>query len=154
MVHIITEFGLRYDSTLWEMLALAYFEAYHTDPNVPSAYLTRSAECFNLVIEQGVVRDYLYTNLYSIYYEQGDYTAAEQALKEYEAAFPQDYIPHALRTMLLITIESEKAQGARNYQAAQAEFEVAGNMMTSSDDTTYYRQAESLMEQLRTNGWL
>ena len=150
----ITEFGLRYDSTLWEMLALAYFEAYHTDPNVPSAYLTRSAECFNLVIEQGVVRDYLYTNLYSIYYEQGDYTAAEQALKEYEAAFPQDYIPHALRTMLLITIESEKAQGARNYQAAQAEFEVAGNMMTSSDDTTYYRQAESLMEQLRTNGWL
>ena len=150
----ITEFGLRYDSTLWEMLALAYFEAYHTDPNVPSGYLTRSAECFNLVIEQGVVKDYLYTNLYSIYYEQGDYNAAEQALREYETAFPNDYIPHALRTMLLITIENEKAQGSRNYQTAQAEFEIAGDMITSSDDTTYYQQAESLMEQLRENGWL
>lgn len=150
----ITKFGLRYDSTLWEMLALAYYEAYHTDPNVPSDYLTRSAECFNLVIEQGVVKDYLYTNLYSIYYEQGNYDAAEQALKDYEAAFPNDYIPHALRTMLLITIENEKAQGLRSYQKAQAEFKVAGNMITSSDDTTYYQQAESLMEQLQENGWL
>lgn len=150
----ITEFGLRYDSTLWEMLALAYFEAYHTDPSVPSDYLTKSAECFNLVIEQGVVKDYLYTNLYSIYYEQGNYSSAEQALKEYETAFPNDYTPHALRTVLLITIENEKAQGLRNYQAAQAEFEIAGDMITSSDDMTYYQQAESLIEQLRENGWL
>ena len=150
----ITEFGLRYDSTLWEMLALAYFEAYHIDPDVPSDYLRRSAECFNLVIEQGVVKDYLYTNLYSIYYEQGDYEAAEQSLKDYENAFPNDYTPHALRTMLLITIENEKSQGARNYQPAQEEFEVAGSMLTSSDDTTYYQQAESLIEQLKENGWL
>ena len=150
----ITEFGLRYDSNLWEMLALAYFEAYHTDPNVPSDYLTRAAECFNLVLEQGVVKDYLYTNLYSIYYEQGDYTAAEEALEEYETAFPNDYIPHALRTVLLITIENEKAQGSRNYQTARAEFEIAGSMINSSDDTTYYRQAESLIEQLQENGWL
>ena len=150
----ITEFGLRYDSTLWEMLALAYFEAYHIDPDVPGDYLRRSAECFNLVIEQGVVKDYLYTNLYSIYYEQGDYEAAEQSLKDYENAFPNDYTPHALRTMLLITIENEKSQGARNYQPAQEEFEVAGSMLTSSDDTTYYQQAESLIEQLKENGWL
>ena len=150
----ITEFGLRYDSTLLEMLALAYFEAYHIDPDVPSDYLRRSAECFNLVIEQGVVKDYLYTNLYSIYYEQGDYEAAEQSLKDYENAFPNDYTPHALRTMLLITIENEKSQGARNYQPAQEEFEVAGSMLTSSDDTTYYQQAESLIEQLKENGWL
>lgn len=150
----ITGFGLRYDSTLWEMLALAYFEAYHTDPNVPSDYLTRSAECFTLVLEQGVVKDYLYTNLYSIYYEQKDYEAAEQTLQDYEAAFPNDYTPHALRTMLLITIENEKNQTVRNYQAAQAEFEIAGSMLTSSDDATYYQQAGSLMEQLRENGWL
>ena len=150
----ITEFGLRYDSTLWEMLALAYFEAYHTDPNVSSDYLTRAAECFTLVLEQGVVKDYLYSNLYSIYYEQKDYEAAEQALQDYEAAFPNDYTPHALRTMLLITIENEKNQTVRNYQAAQAEFEIAGSLLTSSDDATYYQQAGSLMEQLRENGWL
>ena len=150
----IIEFGLRYDSTLWEMLALAYFEAYHTDPGVPSDYLTKSAECFNLVLEQGVVKNYLYTNLYTIYYELGDYNAAEKELKEYETAFPNDYIPHALRTILLITIENEKAQGARNYHAAQTEFGVAGDMITGSDDITYYQQAESLIKQLQENGWL
>ena len=121
---------------------------------MPSDYLTRAAECFTLVLEQGVVKDYLYTNLYSIYYEQKDYEAAEQALQDYEAAFPNDYTPHALRTMLLITIENEKNQTVRNYQAAQAEFEIAGSMLTSSDDATYYQQAESLMEQLSENGWL
>ena len=150
----IVKFGLRYDSTLWEMLALAYFEAYHMDPGVPETYLDRSAECFNLVLEQGVVKDYLYTNLYTIYYEQGDYEAAEQALRDYEAAFPEDYVPHALRTMLLITIENGKAQDARDYRSAQAEFEAAGELMTSSDDATYYQQAESLMIQLEREGWL
>ena len=54
----------------------------------------------------------------------------------------------------MITIENEKAQGSRNYQTAQAEFEIAGDMITSSDDTTYYQQAESLMDQLQENGWL
>lgn len=150
----IVEFGLRYDSTLWEMLALAYFEAYHTDPNVPENYLTRSAECFNLVIEQGIVKDYLYTNLYSIYYEQGNFVAAEEALSDYETAFPNDYTPHALRTVLLITIENEKPQGERNYQQALEEFNMAGDMITSADDATYYQQAESLILQLEDNGWL
>lgn len=150
----IVEYGLRYDITLWEMLALAYFEAYHMDPSVPESYLTRSAEYFNLVIEQGVVKDYLFTNLYSIYYEQGDYEAAEQALKDYEVAFPSDYIPHALRTVLLITVENGKEQGERDYRRAQEEFTVAGEMITSSDDATYYQQAESLMEQLEEQGWL
>ena len=124
------------------------------DPSVPESYLTRSAECFNLVIEQGVVKYYLFTNLYSIYYEQGDYEAAEQALKDYEVAFPSDYIPHALRTVLLITVENGKEQGERDYRRAQEEFTVAGEMITSSDDATYYQQAESLMEQLEEQGWL
>ena len=31
---------------------------------------------------------------------------------------------------------------------------MAGEMITSSDDATYYQQAESLMEQLEEQGWL
>lgn len=104
----IVQYGLRYDSTLWEMLALAYFESYHTDPTVPSDYLTRAADCFRRVIELGVVKDYLYANLYTIYYEQKDYVQASQVLDDYQAAFPEDYMPHALRGMMLITIENEK----------------------------------------------
>ena len=150
----VVQEGLRYDSVLWEMLAMAYFEAYHTDASVPQNYLTKAAECFNRVIELGVTKEYLYSNLYTIYYELKDYAKAEQALVSYEDMFPDDYMPHALRGMMLITVENEKPQSARNYKSALAEYETAGTMIRSSDDTTYYQQLGSLIENLKKNGWL
>lgn len=150
----IAEFGLRYDSTLWEMLGLAYFEAYHTDTSVSANYLTKAAECFDRVIELGVTKDYLYSNLYTIYYELEDYEAAERALEAYEAAFPDDYMPHALRGMMLITVENNKGQSERDYSAAKREYETAGEMLRSSDDATYYQQLGSLISQLEQEGWL
>lgn len=150
----IVQYGLRYDSTLWEMLGLAYFEAYHTDASVPADYLTRAADCFRRVIELGVVKDYLYANLYTIYYEQKDYEQAAQALDEYQAAFPEDYMPHALRGMMLITIENEKSQSERDYRQAVSEYETAGNLIRSDDDATYYQQLGSLIQSLTQEGWL
>lgn len=150
----VVQEGLRYDSVLWEMLALAYFEAYHTDASVPQNYLTKAAECFNRVIELGVTKEYLYSNLYTIYYELKDYAKAEQALTAYEEMFPEDYMPHALRGMMLITIENAKPQSSRNYRPALAEYETAGSMIRSLDETTYYQQLGSLIENLRRNGWL
>lgn len=150
----VVQEGLRFDSALWETLALAYFEAYHTDPNVPADYLTKAANCFNRVIELGVTKEYLYSNLYTIYYELKEYDRAEQALADYEAMFPEDYMPHALRGMMLITIENEKPQSARNYKGALAEYETAGGMVRDSDETTYYQQLGSLIENLKRNGWL
>ena len=150
----INQYGLRFDSTLWEMLALAYFEAYHTDASVDPNYLTKAADCFNRVIELGVQKDYLYSNLYTIYYEQKDYEKAEQALEAFEAAFPEDYMPHALRGMMLITIENAKSQSARDYSEAVTEYETAGTMLRSSDDQTYYQQLGSLIQQLRDKKWI
>lgn len=149
----IVKFGLRYDSTLWEMLALAYFEAAHTDPGAES-YLSKSADCFNRVIELGVQKEYLYSNLYTIYYELGRYEDAENALQRYEVAFPDSYMPHALRGMLLITVENAKDQSQRDYAAAAKEYETAGSLLRSDDDTTYYQQLGSLLDQLKAGGWL
>lgn len=150
----IVKFELRYDSTLWEMLAMAYFESYHTDTDVPSDYLVKAAECFNRVIELGISKPYLFSNLYTVYYELKDYDAAEQALERYEAVFPNDYMPHALRAMMLITIENEKGGNNRNYSKAYEEYVTAGDMILSSDDATYYQQLESLISQLEQQGWL
>lgn len=150
----IVTYGLRYDSTLWEMLALAYFESYHTDASVGENYLVKAAECFNRVIELGVSKDYLYRNLYTIYYELKDYESAEESLLRYEEAFPNDYMPHALRAMMLITIENEKVQSVRNYKKVVSEYEIAGNMIRSSDDATYYQQLESLINRLKAEGWI
>lgn len=150
----VAQEGLRYDSVLLETLALAYFEAYHTDPSVPSNYLTRAAQCFHQVIEYGVTKEYLFTNLYTIYYEMEDFDNAEKALSSFENVFPDNYMPHALRGMMLITIENKKEQEQRDYSAALSEYETAGSMVRSSDDTTYYQQLGSLIDSLRQNGWL
>ena len=150
----IETYGLRYDPTLWEMLALAYFESYHTDPLAPGDYLRKAAECFNRVLELGVTKDYLYSNLYTLYYEMEAYDKAEQILLDFENQFPNRYEPHAFRAMLYITIENQKEQSQRDYAPAAAEFEAAGQKLRSDDDRTYYQQLESLMEQLRQEGWL
>lgn len=150
----LMEESWRYDTVLWEMLAMAYFESYHTDASVPAGYLKKAADCFNLVIELGVQKEYLYSNLYTIYYEMKDYAKAGEALEAYAAMFPDDYMPHALRGMMLITIENEKPQSSRSYRAAVEAYETAGSLIRSEDDTTYYQQLGSLVENLKRNGWL
>ena len=59
-----------------------------------------------------------------------------------------------LRGMLLITLEGGKPQESRSYQAALDEYETAGSMLRSADETTYYQQLGSLIDSLRANGWL
>lgn len=144
---------LRYDSTLWESLGQAYFESYHTD-SVPSSYLERAADCFNRVIELGITKEYLYANIYTIYYELGNYSRADRALTDYQQMFPSQYTPHALRGILLITIENEKPEEERNYSDAVSEYELAGSLIKNSDDITYYQQLGTLIDTLRANGWL
>lgn len=150
----IVKYGLSYDSTLWEMLAMAYFEAYHTEFGLSTDYLIKAAECFNRVLDFGISKEYLYSNLYAIYYELQDYAAAERALQRYELAFADDYTPHALRSMLLITQENIKAQDERNYNEAYKEYEQAKELLQSSDDITYFQQVESLIRQLKAENWL
>ena len=150
----IETYGLRYDSTIWEMLALAYFEAYHTDPSVPQSYLRKAGECFNRVLELGVTKSYLYSNLYTIYYELQEYELAEQTLSDYAEQYPNDYEPYAFRAMLYITLENQKAQSARNYSAAVEAYEKAGQLLRSDDDATYYQQLQSLIQQLQEEGWI
>ena len=150
----IETYGLRYDSTIWEMLALAYFEAYHTDPSVPQSYLRKAGECFNRVLELGVTKSYLYSNLYTIYYELQEYDLAEQTLDAYAAQYPKDYEPYAFRAMLYITLENRKEQSARDYSVAVEAYETAGQLLRSDDDATYYQQLQSLIQQLQKEGWI
>lgn len=150
----ISIYGLRYDASLWEMQAMACFETYNVTPGLDDSWLTRAANAFNLVIELGIQKEYLYTNLYTIYYQLGDYTQAEEALVAYEAVYPYAYTPHALRATMWIMLENQKSQDNRDYSDAYAEFLVAESMLYSGDDTTYYQQVKSLVDTLFSQGWL
>ena len=148
----IVSLGLRYDSTLWEMLGQAYTDAYHTNPSLDETWLVRSAECFEEVIELGILKEYLYINIYAAYYELGDYSKAEETLKEMEAVYSNSYIPHALRAIMLIQIESNKNENSRDYQDAYDEYQMAESKLNSADDKTYFQQVDSFIQSLRNNG--
>lgn len=146
--------ALRSDSAIIEALGLAYYEAYNTDPNVPQNYLGLAADAFDAVLNMGISKDYLYTNLYGISLELKDYQRAEDALQRFEAAYPQSYKPHALRAILLISMENEKPDLERDYSEAVSEYDVAGQLIRNTDDATYYQQVSTLMDELRANGWI
>ena len=79
------------------------------------------------MLELGVVKSYLYSNLYTIYYELQEYELAEQTLDAYSAQYPKDYEPYAFRAMLYITLENQKTQSARDYSAAVEAYEKPGS---------------------------
>ena len=150
----IVKFGLRYDSTLWEMLAQAYFDAYHTNPALDTTWLERSADAFWQVLDMGMNKQYLYSNLFAIYFELNDFDSAEAVLRNMEETFPNSYLPHGHRAMLLIEQESTKENSLRNYQAAYDEYLLAEKKLVSSDDATLFQQIKSLMSELESKGWL
>ncbi len=154
----IDEYGLTYDATLYEMLGKAAYEAYgkaqSMNLDLGQDYRLTAVDAFERVLTLGIQKDYLYGNLYSIHYEMGNYDAAAQVLDRMEAAFSKSYVPHALRGILYITIENGKAEGDRDYHAAQDEYNKAKELLTSSDDTAYFQQLESLITQLQQGNWL
>ena len=156
-VDLLTKATSKYafDTVIWEMLAMAYYQAYKNEqPGVPEDYLIRSADGFSRLIQQGIKKEYLYSNLFTIYYEMSDYTNAEQIIEEYKTAFPLSYVPHAHRVVLLIEEETPKPSSERNYDEVVKEFETATDKILPSDDTQYYQQAEGLIESLRKYGYI
>lgn len=154
----IGEYGLSYDSTLYEMLGKAAYEASalaaskEIDPG--QDYRIVAIDAFERVLELGMEKEYIYGNLYSIYYEMGNHEAAGEVLTRMETAFPKSYVPHALRGVLLITIENAKPEAERDYSGAEAEYEAAGNLLSGTEDRAYYEQLGGLISQLREQGWL
>lgn len=145
-------YGLSYDSTLWEQAALAYFEAANMNENDREAYLNKSLGYFRNVLDMNVKKEYLYANLYTIHYQLEQYEEAMEILQKYETGFPDSYVPHALRGMLLIQMENGKEN--RDYSEAEVQYQTAEMKLRGTDDKTYYQQLQALMEQLEQDGWL
>lgn len=158
----VSDLGIAYeDAPLQELWGQAYYEAYHVDHGY-ARNLENAASCFERAIELGGPKEYLYRNIYTAYYEyikagnysQPSYEQAENALAQYKDAFPSSYIPYALETVHYINIENEKPQEQRDYSKAQLAYQIAQDMVTGSDDTTYLQMVESLFVELERNGWL
>ncbi len=154
IVNNMDKLALTSDSAIWEMLALAYFDAYQMNSDVGQEYLINAANAFENVLSMGIVKDYLFVNLFNIYFQLEDYTSAEDMLQHMQTQFPNDYTPYALRSMMLIYTENNKLESQRDFSSAYNEYLTAQSMITSSDDNTYLLQVEGLIVDLQNNGWL
>ncbi len=160
----IEPLGLSYNTSLYEMVGeiysigadKVYWEilGWAVEDADISRYTDKACSAFDRVASLGIQKEYLYTNQYVLYYSAGRLSEAGAALDRMEEAFPDSYLPHALRGILYITQEGEKAEAERDYQAALTEYERAGELLTSTDDRSFYEQLGSLIEQLRSGGWL
>jgi len=149
----IVEYNLRYDHSMLELLAKMYYESYMLDEANRAPYLESSAELFERIMDMGVKKDYFYQNLYNIYYQLQWYDQAEGIVQEYKKMYPKDYVPYAMRTILLLTLEGHKQVEERNYTTAFNEFETAEILSEQADDLGYYYNAKYYIDELITNGW-
>ena len=150
----MTRFSLSYDSTIWEMLAQAYYDAHQANPGLGDSWLEQSAQAFYQVLNLGISREYIYNNLVTIYFALNDYARAGEMIDKMQERYPGSYTPHALRCMLLILTETSKPEPERDFSAAYAEYKVTESKIRSSDDTYYFQQVESFIKELKEKGWL
>lgn len=149
----ISEYRLHYDPSMLELLAQMYYEAYLSDEAVGAEYLKSSAGLFERIMKMGIKKDSCFQNLFNIYYSLKQYENAEQILQEYKMLYPQDYVPYAMRTILLMTEEGNKIPSERNYSAAFDEFATAEVLSEQADDLGYYYNTKYYIDELSEKGW-
>lgn len=146
--------GLQGNTVLYEQLGAAYYNRGTLEGHNDRNDLTQAAQYFQQVLDGGIVKDYLYVNVFTAWQAIGEYDKAGAALDAMEAQYPNSYVPHALRGTLYIMIEGTKEQYQRDYHPALEEYEQAQALVTSQDDTTYLQQLEGQIQQLRDGNWL
>lgn len=143
---------LQGNSVLHEMLGAAYYNRGSAQNQKED--LQKAAQEFEQVIQTGMAKEYLYINAFTAWQSIGEYEKAGSVLDSMETAWPESYIPHALRAMLMIMVENTKAQSQRDYQPAYTEYEKARELVRDNDEQSYLQQLEGLIDQLKAGNWL
>lgn len=142
------------NTVFYEMLGAAYYERGTMERQNDRADLSKAAQYFEQVISMGVQKEYLYVNVFTVRELLGEYQKAGDILAAMETVYPKSYRPHALRSMLYIIQENQKAQISRNYDKAYQEYKVAKQKVTNADETTQLQQLEGYIQQLKSGGWI
>ena len=151
--------GMQSDPYLWRMLAEAYGAAAQKaqrtgDSEQLRSNLSGAIEAYDRAMDLGAKEPAVYESACYVCIELKDFAYAEEIADRYAEWYPNSYVSHALRGLILIAGEQEKPEASREFSAALAEYEAAGEMLRSSDDPGLYQQLTDAVESLRIGGWL
>jgi len=138
----LPEYG---DFQIVEMLG----ESYHLDGQPESA-----AQMFQLLLDRGYNRAYIYRNLAIIRQEQGDLQEARRILEQMRAQFETDYTCYMQLAYLQLEIENKKAQNKRDFGAVWEYYQLAVGYSPQGEATPELLPLKNMMDELREKNWL
>ena len=138
----LPEYG---DFQIVEMLG----ESYHLDGQPESA-----AQMFQLLLDRGYNRAYIYRNLAIIRQEQGDLQEARRILEQMRAQFETDYTCYMQLAYLQLEIENQKAQNKRDFGAVWEYYQLAVGYSPQGEATPELLPLKNMMDELREKNWL
>ena len=137
------------NTVLWEMKGQAY--AARGRLNNDGEDMVSAAEAYNQVLKIGINKPYIYVNIFTCYESAGRHEDAAAILDAYEKAWPQSFEPHAYRALMLAQMQNGKTNP--DYSEVKTEYELAKELMKSTDNAELIAQLESLMDLLEQNGY-
>ena len=84
----------------------------------------------------------------------GEPASAYDTLAEMERLWPNDHLPETLHAICIIYEQNAKPEGERDYSEAIRYHDQAAAKITVNDDTTYMQMLESIISELKRNGWI
>ena len=152
----VSNLSKKNDPIIIEMLGEAYFSKGLKDGIGSDLFyetLGKAADSFEILINSGFKRAYIYRNIGVIYHYMEEYEKSESVLKDMAKLFPEDFRSYYELALLYADMENGKTNERRNYGLTFINYELA---MQHSDDDEKQSEMQpliNLVEELHNKGW-
>jgi serine/threonine protein kinase len=142
------------DIVIVEMLGKAYFSNAMLNNSKKNEYFKKANSNFEMLIQLGYNRPYIYRNISGIYKQLGELSKSEETLIKMKELYPQDYTCYESLAFLYAEIENRKANEKRNYSKTIEQYNLAIKYSPNGEDTAELKPLIKLMNDLRAGNWL
>jgi serine/threonine-protein kinase len=139
-----------------EMLGEAYYQRALKLPQSSNRNedLTKSAKCFEALLNSGYGRAYIHRNIAIIYQQLGDFKKSEDVLLNMKKLYPDDYRPYLQLALLYAEMEGIKANELRNYDKTYENYKLAVKYSPQGEKNPDLQPLVNLIGELKDKKWI
>lgn len=145
-----TELAGKVDIAANEYLGEAYYALAKAGQ---TQYYDKAKAVFQNLIELGYLRPYIYRNIAIINQEMGNNAEALVVLDQMILEYPEDYTADLQKTWVLIQIENDKANEARDYSDAKASYDQMMEIVGDNASDVEVQMLTSKINEIKSKGW-